>query len=33
MIVAPTGTARTAARTRSSRGGTMVFPFGAKTWK
>ena len=33
MIVGPTGTARTAARTRSSRGVTIVLPLGAKTWK
>ena len=33
ITVGPTGTARTAARTRSSRGVTMVVPFGANTWK
>jgi hypothetical protein len=33
ITVAPTGTARTAARTRSSRGDTMVVPLGANTWK
>ena len=33
ITVGPTGTARTAARTRSSRGVTTVTPFGANTWK